>query len=140
MVPLRNLNCINSNQVHGPLATPAATGPKIRPFCLIFLYKMFFFPSFHVPNNASCRVTSASIPRTIVSSIHRMALSFSWVAYAAAVSHQLCHFKQDDWWGGAFILYGLPSVVCPRQCGTQALQTGAPSTAARWGRTILWNR
>jgi hypothetical protein len=32
-----------------------------------------------------------------------MALSLSWVAYAATVSHQLCHFKQDDWWGGPFI-------------------------------------
>jgi hypothetical protein len=49
------------------------------------------------------------------------------VAHAAAFSHQLCYFKLDDCWGGgASLLYGLPSIVCPRRCGTQALRSGPP--------------
>jgi hypothetical protein len=36
--------------LHSPPSTPSATSPKVRPLCLIFQYKMFFFPSFHVPH------------------------------------------------------------------------------------------
>jgi hypothetical protein len=49
---------MDGNQLHGPPATPAATGPRVRPFCPIFLYTMFCFHIFHVPNYASWRVTS----------------------------------------------------------------------------------
>jgi hypothetical protein len=49
MVALRNLNCIDSNLLHGPPATPAATGPRVRPISLIFLYKMFFLHLFMYP-------------------------------------------------------------------------------------------
>jgi hypothetical protein len=54
------------------------------------------------------------------------------------LSHQLCHLKLDDWWwgGGASLLYGLPSVVSPRLCGTQALRSRPPPTTARWGRVV----
>jgi hypothetical protein len=37
---------MDGNQLHGPPATPAATDPRVRPFCLIFLYKMFFVSIF----------------------------------------------------------------------------------------------
>jgi hypothetical protein len=41
---------MNNNQLHGPPATPAATNLRVRPFSLIFFYKMFLFPSFNVPH------------------------------------------------------------------------------------------
>jgi hypothetical protein len=138
-VPLRNLNFISSKLVHGPPATPAATGPRVRPFSLIFLYKMFFFPSFHVPNSASWRITSASYPRTSSRQFFEWLSLFRWPMLLLLATSSATLNKMTGR-GGSFILYGLPSVVCPRQCGMLALRTGAPSTAARWGRTIRRKR
>jgi hypothetical protein len=110
MVPLWNLNCINSNLVHGPPATLAATGPRVRSFSLIFLYKMFFSPSFHVAFYCTvahhfwepymvCDFRFRHISSLSSKNWHVQLILSLLVAYVAAVSHQLCHFKLDNWGG-----------------------------------------
>jgi hypothetical protein len=81
-----------------------------------------------VSNYASCRVTSASIPRTIVSPIHqRLSLSLPFPGcLAAAASHQHCHLKQDYWCGGASILHGLPLPCAIGSVGRKPCGQGSP--------------
>jgi hypothetical protein len=135
-VPLWNLNFISSNQVHGPPATPATTGPRVRPISLIFLYKLFFLSIFSC---AQLHVTSVPGPRLSSRQFIKWLSLVRWpMLLLVATSSATANFQTGG--GGAILLYGLPSVVCPRQCGTQALRTRAPLDAARWGRSCQGRR
>jgi hypothetical protein len=83
-----------------------------------------------------------SRPTTIVSSIHKMALS-RLVAHAAAFSHQLCHLKLSDWWWGGHhhiwvTLRRVPQAVWdasladkgPPRCGQMGQESSRPPTKA----------
>jgi hypothetical protein len=131
-IPLWSLNFIYSNQLHGPPTTPAATGPRIRPTSLIFLYKMFFLSIFSCTQLRIMSRHFRSRPTTIVSAFHQMALS-RLVVHAANSSTTL---NRQTGGGGPSPHMGHP----PRRCGTQTLWARAPCDVARWGRNRQGSR
>jgi hypothetical protein len=58
--------------------------------------------------------------------IEWLSLSLSWVSYAAAVSHQLCHLKQDYWWEGPASYMGFPLPCAPGSVGRKPCGQGPP--------------
>jgi hypothetical protein len=136
-VPLRNLNFISTNLVHGPPATPATTMPRVRPISLIFFYKMVFSPSFSygplLHHGASFLGALHGLCFHFISSLssknwHVQLILSLLVAHAAAFSHQLCHFKLDDWWGdGGLASYvGYPPLCAPGSVGRKLCGVGPP--------------
>jgi hypothetical protein len=118
-IPLRNLNFIDGNQLHGLPATPAATGPRVRPTSLIFLYKMFFL-------HAQLRIVARqfrSRPTTIVLAFHQMALS-RLVVHAANRSTTL---NRQTGSGGSTPKTAYPPLCAPGGVVLKACGQGPPS-------------
>jgi hypothetical protein len=69
---------------------------------------------FHSTNNLLVNSSNGSLSLLILGAI------------AAAVSHQLCHLKQDNWWGGPASYMGFPLPCAPGSVGCKPCGQGPP--------------